>query len=96
MLEVKQVKDGVIFKIRVQPRASKTEIAGLYGDSLKIKVASPPVDGIANKACLEFLADKLGVSKSSISLISGFKGRNKTIKVCGINSDDVKKIVKKD
>lgn len=96
MLEVKKVKDGVIFKIRVQPRASKTEVAGLYGDSLKIKVVSPPVDGIANKTCLEFLAAKLGVSKSDITLISGFKGRNKTIKVFGINSDDVKKIVKKD
>ena len=73
--------DGLIFKIRVQPRSSRNQIAGLYGDALKISITAPPVDNAANKACTAFLADLLSVPKSSVTIVSGHTGRNKQVMV---------------
>lgn len=73
--------DGLIFKIRVQPRSSKNRVAGLYGDALKINLTAPPVDNAANNACAEFLADLLCVAKSAVTIVSGNTGRNKQVLV---------------
>ena len=73
--------DGLIFKIRVQPRSSRNQVAGLYGDALKINLTAPPVDNAANKACEAFLSDLLSVPKSSVSIVSGHTGRNKQVMV---------------
>ncbi len=69
------------FKIVVQPRASKTEIAGLHGDALKLRLTAPPVDGAANKMCLKFLAKWLDVPKSALTIVSGETSRNKTLRI---------------
>jgi len=87
MLELKQTGDGIVFKIRVQPRASKNELAGLHGDSVKIRLTAPPVEGEANKACIDFLATLLQVSRSNVEIIAGHKGRNKTVKVIGVKRE---------
>ena len=79
MLQMTMKKAGLTFKIAVQPRASRNQVAGLKGDALKIRLTAPPVDGAANKACLQFLAKTLGVPKSSLSIQSGETGRNKLI-----------------
>jgi uncharacterized protein (TIGR00251 family) len=67
--------------VYVQPRASKTEVAGMYGDSLKIRVAAPPVDNAANAALIEFIAAKLGIAKRSIRIVAGAAGRRKVVEI---------------
>ena len=80
-LNIQEKPDGLIIKIRVQPRSSQNRIAGLYGDALKINLTAPPVDNAANKACGEFLAGLLSVPKSAVDVVSGHTGRNKQVKV---------------
>ena len=79
MLSLKEHPEGIVFKIFVQPRSSKNTIAGIHGDALKIRLTAPPVDNAANKMCVQFLAKCLGVSKSSLEIVSGHTGRNKQI-----------------
>lgn len=69
-------------KIRVTPRAKKTEIIETLADgTLKIKLKAPPIDGKANEALVEFLSEEFGVAKSKIKIIKGEKGRNKTVEI---------------
>ena len=82
--------DGVVIKIKVQPRASKSRIAGLLGDALKVTLTAPPVDGAANIACIEFFARLMGLPKNRIEIISGQTGRTKLLKIFGIKSADLK------
>lgn len=84
MLSMQETSEGIVFKIFVQPRASKNEIAGLHDNSLKIRLTAPPVDNKANKLCVQFLAKQLGVSKSMLEIVSGHTGRSKNVLVrCG-------------
>ena len=71
----------LVLNIRVQPRASRNEIAGPVGDQLKIRLTTPPVDGKANQHLLEFLAKKCGVSKNRVELLSGASARNKRVSI---------------
>ena len=73
--------------LHIQPGAKKTEVAGEYGDALKIRLAAPPVDGKANAALIAFVADRLGVAKSSVSLKSGQTSRRKVLEVTGAPAD---------
>ena len=83
-------RDGACYiHIYVQPRASKNEVLGIHNDFLKIKLTSPPVDGAANTMLAKFLSKLLGVSKSSLEIVSGEKSRNKTVKVKGISLEKV-------
>ena len=70
--------------MRVQPRASRTELAGRYGDALKIRLAASPVDGAANEALVRFLAERLNVPRSSVALMAGAGARAKVLAVTGI------------
>jgi uncharacterized protein (TIGR00251 family) len=72
---------GLVFNVVVQPRASKTAVAGRHGEALKVRLTAPPVDGAANKMCLKFLAKWLGVPKTSLIIVSGETSRNKTIRI---------------
>jgi len=72
---------GVAIQIHAQPGAKRTEVAGLHGDCLKLRLASPPVDGKANACLIEFLAERLGVSRSSITITRGMSSRRKTVHV---------------
>jgi uncharacterized protein len=76
---IRETSEGIVFKIFLQPRASKDEIVGLHGDRLKIKVAAPPVEGEANKRCIQFLAKRLSVPRSTLQILSGHNSRNKII-----------------
>ncbi|MDD4169121.1 MAG: DUF167 family protein [Desulfotomaculaceae bacterium] len=91
MLFIKEKEDGVVFKVRVQPRASMNKLVGLHGDALKIRLTAPPVEGEANEACRTFLAGLLSVARSQVSITSGSTGRNKTIKVTGVDMEKAKK-----
>jgi uncharacterized protein (TIGR00251 family) len=70
--------------VRVQPRASRTELAGRHGDALKVRLAAPPVDGAANEALVRFLAERLDVSRSAVRLETGTTARTKVLAVTGI------------
>ena len=75
--------NGVIFKVKVQPGASKNEIVGVQGDVLKVKINAPPMKGKASRALIDFLAEKLGIKKSEIEILGGHTSRIKKIKVLG-------------
>lgn len=82
-------QSAVLLTLHIQPGAKKTELAGLYGDALKIRLAAPPVDGKANDSLLKFLATQLGVAKSQVSLISGASSRSKRVRVAGVTAAQV-------
>jgi len=79
--------DGVRLRIRVQPRASVTEIVGLHGSEIRIRVATPPVNGAANEALVRFLAERLDVGRSAVTVTSGSGARSKTVLVSGLTLD---------
>lgn len=84
---------GTLLSLHVQPRSSRNQIVGLLGDSLKVKLTSPPVDGAANKCCVEYLAKLLGLAKSQVQLVAGDKARQKRFLLCGLNPPDVESII---
>jgi hypothetical protein len=86
--------DGsVVLTLHIQPGAKKTEIAGLHGEALKIRLAAPPVDGKANAALIAFLAKACGVSKSAVELVSGDTCRAKRVRVTGADVATVEALV---
>ncbi|MDQ5879074.1 MAG: uncharacterized protein QG638_1809 [Pseudomonadota bacterium] len=76
--------------LHIQPGAKKTEVAGEHGDALKIRLAAPPVDGKANAALLAFIAERLGVPKSAVTLKSGQTSRRKVVEVEGASAEVVR------
>jgi len=80
---LKRSGDHLTLTLHIQPGARKTGIAGEHGDALKIRLAAPPVDGKANAALLEFIADRLGVAKNAVTLKSGQASRRKVVEVGG-------------
>jgi hypothetical protein len=83
--------DDVILNLHIQPGAKQTEVVGLHGDALKIRLAAPPVDGKANDALVAFLAKKLGAGRTAVELVSGQTSRAKRVRVAGIAPTDVLK-----
>lgn len=72
--------------VHAQPRAKKTEIVGVHGDTLKVKVAAPPVEGAANEELVRFFAELLSVKKSQVRLKQGTASRNKVIEIDGAST----------
>jgi len=81
MLWIQETLEGVVFKAAVQPRGARNEIVGLKGDTLKIKLTAPPVEGAANRMCVEFIAKALKVRKSDVAIIRGKGSRTKQVLV---------------
>ena len=77
------------FAVKVHPRAKKNAITGELGDALKLSLTSPPVEGRANEACIEFFAKLLKVPRSSVTIASGQTSRNKVIRVAGVSREYV-------
>lgn len=73
----------------IQPRAAKTAVAGTHDGLLKIRLAAPPVDGAANTALVEFIADRLGIAKSRVRLVGGASSRRKVVEVEGLDEGSV-------
>lgn len=84
---------AVRFEVRVQPRASRTEVAGPYGDALKVRLAAPPVEGAANRELVAFLARALGVPKSAVRIVRGETRRSKLVEVEGRGEEDVRRLL---
>lgn len=81
--------ERITLTLHIQPGAKKTECAGRHGDALKIRLAAPPVDGKANEALLRFVAERLGLPKSAVSLKSGQSSRHKVLEVSGASPEAV-------
>ncbi len=90
MIPIKDTPQGATFAIKVHPRARKDAITGELGDALKVALTSPPVDGRANDACIEFFAKLLKVSRSSVTIAAGESSRNKVIRVSGLSAQQVR------
>ena len=90
MIPVYDSGSGVTFTVKVHPRARKNAITGELGDALKVSLTTPPVEGRANEACIEFFAKLLKLPRSSVTIASGQNSRNKVIRVAGLSSDQVR------
>jgi uncharacterized protein (TIGR00251 family) len=84
MLELQKREGGVIFPVRVQPRASKDEIAGVMDGALKVRLRAPALEGRANDALCEFLAELLKTPKAAVRILSGHHSRCKRVEVRGV------------
>jgi len=89
-----RVQGGVTtLRLHVQPGAKASEVAGLYGEALKIRLRAPAVDGKANAALIDFIAARLGVAKSAVTLKSGQSSRSKLIAVEGAPADCAERLL---
>jgi hypothetical protein len=94
-LRVDESSRMVRFAVRVQPRASRSEVAGVHGDALKVRLTAPPVDGAANAALIELLADLLAVSRNAVRIVAGEHARGKVVEVVGVDAESVRRLVTK-
>jgi uncharacterized protein len=90
MIPLHESGGGVTFAVKVHPRAKKNAITGELGDALKVSLTTPPVEGRANEACIEFFSKLLKVPRSSVTIASGHTSRNKVIRVAGVNGQYVR------
>jgi uncharacterized protein (TIGR00251 family) len=86
----------VILSVRVVPKASRSEIVGLEGDTLKVRVAAPPERGKANKELIKLLAGAFGVRNDQVEIVRGHRARRKRVQVEGIDSRTVLTLLKSD
>jgi uncharacterized protein (TIGR00251 family) len=89
MLEVQEREGAVIFSLRVQPRASKDEIAGELAGALKVRLRAPAVEDRANEALVEFLAGLLKRPKSAVRILSGERSRTKRVEIHGVTRQQI-------
>jgi uncharacterized protein len=74
--------DGVVvLSVHAQPGAKRTEVQGLHGDALKIRVAAPALEDRANAALIEFISERLGIARRDVTLVSGAKSREKRFEI---------------
>jgi uncharacterized protein (TIGR00251 family) len=78
-------------RVRAQPKASRTELAGEHGAALRIRVAAPPVDGEANRELLRFVSRLCHVPASRLKVVAGQSSRNKVIEIAGVTVADVRR-----
>ena len=89
----KEAAPSATLSVRIQPRASKNEIIRREGGGLKIRLTAPPVDGAANEALVRFLSGELGVARSRVEIVSGHTSRDKIIRIDGLSSEDVERLL---
>ena len=88
-LKIETTDGAILFRVKIVPGSSKTALAGLLNNMLKIKISVPPEKGKANKALTNFLAKQLSVKKKSVTIISGFTNPVKQIKIAGITEQNL-------
>jgi hypothetical protein len=79
--------DALVLELHVQPGASRTEIAGLHGGRLKIRLAAPASDGRANAALIEFLSSEFKIPKRNVSIEAGLASRRKRVAIEGVTGE---------
>jgi uncharacterized protein (TIGR00251 family) len=91
VIPLHETTSGITFAVKVRPSSRRNEIVGELGDALKIALTTPPVDGRANEACIEFLANLLDVPRSSVAIATGQRSRNKLMRVTGLSAEEVRR-----
>lgn len=82
--------DAAMIEVRLRPRGSRDELAGLRDGVLQAKVTAPPVDGKANEALCRLIAKRVGVAPSRVSVVRGEKSRDKLVRVEGVDATDLR------
>jgi len=90
VLRVEVRGSTVRVSVHVQPRATRSEIVGLHGAALKVRLQAPPVDGAANEALVTLLAERLGVARRAVRVVAGASSRAKTVELDGTTEDAVR------
>jgi uncharacterized protein (TIGR00251 family) len=85
MIPVQESAKGIVFAVKVQPRARRNAIIGVVGDMLKLALTAPPVDGRANQAVIEFLAELFEIPRASVTIASGESSRSKRVRLSGVS-----------
>ena len=89
MIPIHETLSGVTFAVKIHPRAKANAITGELGNTLKVSLTAPPVEGRANEACIEFFAKLLKVPRSSVTIASGLTSRSKVIRVARVTEQYV-------
>ena len=90
MVTIHDTPSGATFAVKVHPRARQNAITGQLGDAIKLSLTAPPIEGRANEACIEFLANLLKLPRSSVTIASGHSSRRKVIRVVGLAAEEVR------
>ena len=86
-------EDQAVIRVRVLPKSSRNQIVGYEEDVLKVKLTSPPIEGKANKALIEYIATKLGIAKVRVEITSGSRSRLKTVRIRGLSPKQVSSLI---
>ena len=78
-------------EVYIQPRASKSEVAGKHDSVIRIRIAAPAVENAANLALVEFVANQLGIAKRSLRVVSGGASRRKVLEIDGVTEEAIAK-----
>ncbi len=89
MLDIQERNGAVVLAVRVQPRASRDEVAGEMNGALKIRLQAPAVEDRANEALVEFLARLLKTPKSAVRILSGERSRSKRLEIGGVTRQQI-------
>lgn len=92
-IRIQQHGDAVRLSVRVQPRASRSEVVGEHDGALKVRLAAPPVEGEANRELVRFLGRLLGVPPSRLTVVSGATGKSKVVQIEGVAVADVERVL---
>ena len=93
MIKLTTKEGGVTFAVRVQPRASKSGVAGELDGALKVRLAAPPVEGQANEELIRLLAELFDAPRRRIAILSGQTSKNKVVSVSGISVDEAERVL---
>jgi len=84
---------ALTLSVHVQPAAKRSEIVGLHGDALKVRLAAPAIDGRANAALIEFFAQRLGLGKALIGRKGGHQSRRKRLTLSGVSASSLRRLL---
>ena len=90
MVEITEKDGAVTFRLRVQPRAARDEVAGEHNGAIKLRISAPPVEGRANDACRRLIAKLVGVSPSRVEIIAGESSKDKVIRVHNVTAERIR------
>ncbi|MFQ5914113.1 MAG: DUF167 domain-containing protein [Nitrospinota bacterium] len=83
---LQEVSEGVIIRVRVHPRASKVSVGPVRDGLLSVRLTAPPAENAANRQCIQALAEAFGVRPRQVTILSGQKGREKRVRVEGVDA----------
>ena len=93
MINIREVEDGIVVSVKVQPNASKDRVVGEHADQIKIAVTVAPEKGKANKAVIKVLSKSLGIKSSDIEILSGETSRDKKVLIRNISEADFNRVI---